>query len=144
MLELPLFSLTYQAQFPENKSKYHKVYGLRVSFEKPYYRVEDTNELLDEWIKHHKYAFNSIWLQPELVPLSRRVHYHGFCDVKDFKRFNVFLKMFKSIGSFHVYVLNNPEKHLEYCCKEVGVTECCNSQYNDFLYRMRAKRERYR
>lgn len=133
-LELPVFSLTYQALFNENKNKYHKIYGVRVSFENPYYLIEQTNELMDEWIKHHKYAFNSVWLNPELTPSSRRVHYHGFVDVKDFKKFNIFLKMFKSIGSFHIYVLQHPEAHLNYCCKEVGITEVCEYQYKDYLH----------
>lgn len=142
LLELPVFSLTVQAKFSENKKKFHKIYAVRVSFTNPYYRVEETNDILDEWINHHKLAFNSIWLQPELCPSSRRVHYHGFVDVKDQFKLNHMLRLFKPVGSFHLETIKStPREYLNYCTKEVGITECCNYLYNQFLSCIKSRRD---
>lgn len=133
-IELPNSLLRFRAVFPENKKKFHKLYAVRISFANPYYLVEETNSVIKEWIYHHKAAFNEIWLQPEMCPSSRRVHYHGLVDVKDQFRMNKFLRMFKPVGSFHLETIKSTiGQYLEYCMKEVGETEAMERTYKDFL-----------
>lgn len=128
---LPVFSQTFTAQFPDNRAKFRKLYTVRVSFRRPIYSVEEAHNLISEWIHHHKRCFFYVWLQPELCPSSRRVHYHGIVEIKDIRAFNrSFLKLFEEVGQFHIEVLKGPLlNYINYCTKDVGVTECCDHSY---------------
>ena len=139
---LPDSLYSYRAQFSENKKKFHKIYAVTISFQTPYYRVSTAVDLIDEWIKHHKAAFNEVWLQPELCPSSRRVHFHGLIDVKDQFRLNKMLRLFKGVGSFHIETIKSsiPE-YIDYCTKETGITEVCEYQLDTITARRAPKEE---
>lgn len=135
LLDLPVFSSTLQFSFKGNKKNFHKIYAVRISFKTEYYKYEDTHQLMCEWINHHNPAFNRVWLQPEFCPTSRRVHYHGFVDIKDQFRLNKFLRLFKEVGSFHLETIKTTlDEYLSYCTKEVGITEACEYQYKRYLW----------
>lgn len=130
----PITSSCVYEQFSENKNKFHRNYTVRISFINPYYSYVQTNDLIREWIIHHKGAFNKVWLQPEFCPSSRRVHYHGVVDVKDQFRLNKMLRLFKQVGSFHLEAIKSTwTEYFNYCLKEVPQTECMEYQYNNFI-----------
>lgn len=124
--------LSLNFEFNENKRKFHRRYTVRISFDNICNSIEHYNTLLHEWIWHHKSAFNRLWIQPELRPFTRQIHYHGIVDIKDQISFNRFLKLFKHVGQFHLEALKTTtEEYTAYCLKEVAETSACEAIYQN-------------